>query len=131
MGKPIEVLILDDEIIVCERLQEYLERKGILTEIFTESQKALDRLKEKSFDVIITDVKMKEPTGIDVLTTVKKESYNSEVIVITGYSTVDTYRQAEYIGAFDFIAKPFQLSEIHKIVKKAAKKSRNKSLQKS
>jgi DNA-binding NtrC family response regulator len=131
MGKPIEVLVLDDEIIVGERLRDFLERKGIQVEVFTESIKALERLKEKSFDVIISDVKMKAPSGIDVLATVKKESYNSEVIVITGYSTVDTYRQAEYIGAFEFLAKPFQLSDIYKIVKKAAKKSRSRSLQKN
>jgi len=126
MGKLIEVLVLDDEIIVCERLKDYLEKKEISVEIFTESQKALDRLTEKTFDVIITDVKMQGPTGIDVLTTVKKESYKSEVIVITGYSSIETLRQAEYIGAFEFIAKPFQMSEIYQLVKKAAKKAQNR-----
>jgi DNA-binding NtrC family response regulator len=68
---------------------------------------------------------MQGPTGIDVLTIVKKESYKSEVIVITGYSSIETLRQAEYIGAFEFIAKPFQMSEIYHLVKKAAKKVRN------
>jgi DNA-binding NtrC family response regulator len=125
MDKPVEVLVLDDEAIVCERLKDYLERKDMSVEIFTESQKALERLKEKTFDVIITDVKMQGPTGIDVLTIVKKESYKSEVIVITGYSSIETLRQAEYIGAFEFIAKPFQMSEIYHLVKKAAKKVRN------
>jgi len=125
MRKLVEVLVLDDEIIVCERLKDYLERKGMSVEIFTESQKALNRLKEKTFNVIITDVKMKGPSGIDVLTTVKKESYKTEVIVITGYSSFETFRQAEYIGAFEFIAKPFQMSEIYNLVKKAAKKTRN------
>jgi DNA-binding NtrC family response regulator len=126
MERLIEVLVLDDELIVCERLKDYLERKEISVEIFTESQKALQRLQEKTFDVIITDVKMQGPTGIDVLTIVKKESYKTEVIVITGYSSVDTLRQAEYIGAFEFIAKPFQLSEIYHFVKKAAKKARSR-----
>lgn len=126
MDRSIKVLVLDDEIIVCERLKDYLERKQVSVEIFTESQKALERLQEKTFDVIITDVKMQGPTGIDVLTIVKKESYKSEVIVITGYSSIETLRQAEYIGAFEFIAKPFQMSEIYHLVKKAAKKARNR-----
>ena len=125
MDNPIQVLVLDDEIIVCERLKDYLEKKEIYVEIFTESQKALERLKEKTFDVIITDVKMKAPTGIDVLSIVKNESYKSEVIVITGYSSIETLREAEYIGAFEFIAKPFQMSEIFNLVKKAAKKVRS------
>ena len=122
MGKPVEVLVLDDEIIVCERLKDYLGKKGMSVEIFTESQKALIRLGEKTFDVIITDIKMQGLTGIDILTIVKKEAYKSEVIVITGYSSLETFRQAEYIGAFEFIAKPFQMSEIYQLVKKAAKK---------
>ena len=125
MDKMIEVLVLDDEPIVCERLKDYLEKKGISVEIFTESQKAIERLKEKTFDVLITDVKMQAPTGIDVLTIVKKESYKTEVIVITGYSSIETLRQAEFIGAFKFIAKPFQMSDIYQLVKKAAKKARS------
>jgi DNA-binding NtrC family response regulator len=126
MDRSIEVLVLDDEPIVCERLKDYLERKGISVEVFTESLKALERLKEKTFDVIITDVKMQAPTGIDVLTIVKKESYKTEVIVITGYSSIETLRQAEFIGAFKFIAKPFQMSDIYQLVRKAAKKARNR-----
>ena len=125
MDKTIEVLVLDDEPIVCERLKDYLEKKGISVEIFTESQKAVERLKEKTFDVLITDVKMQAPTGIDVLTIVIKESYKTEVIVITGYSSIETLREAEYIGAFKFIAKPFQMSDIYQLVKKAAKKARS------
>jgi len=128
MDKLIQVLILDDEIIVCERLKDYLGKKEMSVEIFTESKKALERLKEKTFDVIITDVKMQAPMGIDVLTIVKKESYKSEVIVMTGYSSIETLRQAEFIGAFEFIAKPFQMSEIYNLVKKAAKKARSRSL---
>ena len=124
MPKQIEVLVLDDEAIVCERLKDYLEKKGIMVESFTNSEKALEKLKEKTFDVIITDIKMQGPSGIDVLVTVKKEAYRSEVIIITGYGSFETFRQAEYVGAFEFISKPFQMSEIYNLVKKAAKKAR-------
>jgi len=127
MRKQIQVLVLDDEAIVCERLQEYLEKKGILVETFTDSVKALEKLKEKTFDVIITDMKMQGPTGMDVLVTAKKEGYRSEVIIITGYGSFETFREAEYVGAFEFISKPFQMSDIYNIVKKAAKKARKRS----
>jgi DNA-binding NtrC family response regulator len=127
MREQIKVLVLDDEQIVCERLQDYFEKKGIYVETFNESQKALERLKEKTFDVIVTDLKMQGPTGIDVLVAVKKESYKSEVIIITGYGSFETFREAEYVGAFDFIAKPFQMSEIYNLVKKAASKARRHS----
>ena len=127
MGEQIKVLVLDDEQTVCERLKDYFEKKGISVETYNEPQKALERLKEKTFDVIVTDLKMKGPTGIDVLVEVKKESYKSEVIIITGYGSFETFRQAEYVGAYDFIAKPFQMSEIYKLVKKAASKARKHS----
>ena len=124
MGKQIEVLVLDDEPIVCERLEDYLKKKGMYVETFNQSQKALERLEEKTFDVIITDMKMQGPSGMDVLVTVRKKSYKSEVIIITGYGSFETIREAEYVGAFDYISKPFQMAEIFNLVKKAAKKAR-------
>lgn len=123
----IDVLILDDEPIVCERLKEYMEKKGVSVETFTESSKALERIGEKNFDVIVTDFKMEGPTGIDVLVTVKKSASPAEVIIITGYGSSDTYREAEAVGAFSFVFKPFRMEEIYKLVMKAAKKARKRS----
>ena len=123
MSDEIEVLVLDDESIVCERLKDYLEKRGISVETFTDSRTALSRLEEKEFDVIVTDLKMGGPTGIDVLVSVKKSGYKSEVIIITGYGSIETSRDAEFGGAYAFIHKPFQMSDIHKLIKKAAKKA--------
>jgi DNA-binding NtrC family response regulator len=123
----IEVMVLDDESIVCERLQNYLEKKGMSVETFTESRKALDRLKEKKFDVVVTDMKMEGPTGMDVLLTIKQLEYDSEVIIITGYGTYETMREAEAVGVFEYIGKPFKMSDMHNLVKKAAKKARSQS----
>ena len=127
MGQDITVMVLDDEAIVCERLQDYLNKKGILVETFTESQKALNRLEEKSFDVIISDMKMEGPTGMDVLQAVKKGSYGTEVIIITGYGAYETFREAEAVGVFEYITKPFKMSDMYTLVKKAAKKARKHS----
>lgn len=124
MGKQIEVLVLDDEQIVCERLKDYLEKRDVIVETFNESQHALKRIEEKSFDVIITDLKMEGPTGIDVLVAVKKMAARAEVIIITGYGSFETVREAEFVGAFDYISKPFKLSDIYNLVKKAAQKAR-------
>jgi DNA-binding NtrC family response regulator len=121
-----EVMVLDDEPIVCERLQDFLEKKGMSVETFHESRKALERLKEKRFDVVITDMKMEGPTGMDVLLAVKKLEYNSEVIIITGYGTSETLREAEAVGAFEYIDKPFKMSDMYNLVKKAAKKARSR-----
>jgi len=127
MRKQIEVLVLDDEAIVCERLEDYFKKKKIAVETFVDPHKALKRLNEKTFDVIITDIKMKGPSGIDVLVTVKKEGYKSEVIIITGYGSFETFREAEFVGAYEFISKPFQMSHLYNLVIKAAKKARKRS----
>jgi len=124
VGKQIEVLVLDDEPIVCERLKDYLEKKEMMVETFNESRLALKRIEEKPFDVIITDLKMEGPTGIDVLVAAKKIAAKTEVIIITGYGSYETVRQAEFVGAFDYISKPFKMSDILNLVKKAAKKAR-------
>jgi len=126
VSERIEVLVLDDEPIVCERLKDFLEKKGVLTETFTDSRSALDRIREKPFDVIVTDLKMEGATGLDVLLTVKRGGYNSEVIIITGYGPFEALREAEAVGVFDYIAKPFVMSDLYGRIKKAAKKARKR-----
>jgi DNA-binding NtrC family response regulator len=118
-----EVLVLDDEAIVCERLKEHLESKGFEVETFTESQRAVDRLMEKTFDVVVTDLKMEGPSGLDVLRLVQDQGRGTQVIMITGYASVEAARAADYTGVYEFILKPFQLEEMAKLVKKAAKKA--------
>jgi len=117
------VLILDDEPVVCERLQEHLEKLGLAVEIYTDSQQAIDRLAEKRFSVVVTDLKMKGPTGIDVLRFVRDQSPGTQVIIITGYATMEAAREAEFTGVAGFITKPFQLESIGKLIKKTVAKA--------
>lgn len=122
MEKVKNVLILDDEPIVGERLKPVLEKAGFNVETFTESQKALDRLEEKKFHVVITDIRMSAPDGIDVLSFVKKRGLNTQVIVITGYGSIETVLDSKYLGAFSYVKKPFKMDELCKLVVKAAEK---------
>ena len=119
-------MVLDDEPLVCERLQSYLTKRGYQVETFTKSREALDRLNEKQFDVVLTDMKMEGPTGLDVLRIVREKNFGTEVIIITGFASIETAREAEIVGAFEFIAKPFLMSDIAKLIDKAVKKARKK-----
>jgi DNA-binding NtrC family response regulator len=123
MRKDISVMVLDDEPIVGERLQPILEREGFQVEVFTDSHKALARFEEKDFQVLVTDLKMAGPSGIDVLKYLKDHERDTEAIVITGYATIETARAAEFLNA-KFVTKPFELKQIAKMVHKAAKKFR-------
>lgn len=120
MKKDISVMVLDDEPIVGERLRPVLEKEGYQVEVFTDSQKALNRLEEKNFQVVVTDLKMPGPSGLDVLRFLKAHERDTKAIVITGYATIERAREAEGLEA-EFITKPFKLEQIVKLVDKAAK----------
>lgn len=116
------ILILDDETIVLNRLKPALEKVGYEVEVFSRSSEAADRITEKNFDIVITDLKMQGLNGIQFLTMVKERSPKTEVIVITGFATMETAKESFQKGVFDFLAKPFKLGEIQEIVRKAEAK---------
>ena len=111
-----KILILDDEPIVCERLKPALEKSGFEVETYTDSQKAIDRLVEKKFDVLVTDLKMQGPDGIDVLRFAREQAPATKVIIITGFATVDTAREAMRSGAVEFIPKPFKITQLRDLI---------------
>ncbi len=125
-NKKTSILILDDEPIVSKRLKPSLEKKGYEVETFTESFRALERVKQKKFDVVITDLKMEGMDGMQFLTEVKNMSPETEVIVITGFATMETAKQSFQKGVFDFLSKPFKLGEIAEAIKRAEQKRKSK-----
>lgn len=120
------ILILDDEPIVGKRLCPSLEKKGYQVETFTESLEALKRIRERNFDIVITDLKMEGIDGMQFLTEVKERSPRTEVIVITGFATMETAKESFQKGVFDFLAKPFKLGEITEVIRRAESKQQNR-----
>jgi DNA-binding NtrC family response regulator len=123
VGQKTQILILDDEPIVCRRLKPSLEKSGYEVETFINSDEALQRVRQKRFDVVITDIKMEGLDGLGFLAEIKKLSPGTEVIIITGFATMETAKRSFQEGSFDFVAKPFSLSEIQSIVQKAEQKA--------
>jgi len=119
-----QILILDDEPIVWKRLKPALEKVGYEVEAFTQSSNAMRRVQEKDFDIVVTDLKMEGIDGMAFMTEVKKRSPRTEVIVITGFATMETAKESFQKGVFDFLAKPFKRGELLEIVKKAEAKVR-------
>ena len=122
MKENFSICILDDEPIVGDRLQPELEDDGYEVEIFTDSASAISRLDKRCFDLFITDLKMEGIDGMGFLEEVKKRCQGSEVIMISGYATLESVRASFIKGAYDMIAKPFRIDEIRSAVKKAAKR---------
>lgn len=118
--KKLEVMVVDDEPIVGKRLKPALTRYGYDVEVFSNPVKAIDRFAEKEFDVVVTDLRMDNLNGIQVLEHVTAKSDKTKVIFITGYATVENAREALIKGAFDFIAKPFKPNDLRMAITKAA-----------
>ncbi len=126
MATKMKIMVLDDEPIVCKRLKPALEKQGYEVDAFTQSSEAMERLKETDYDIIITDLKMKGIDGMQLLTEAKTRRPETEVIVITGFATMETAKESFHKGVFDFVAKPFKLSEIQDVVSRAEAKIRSK-----
>ncbi len=127
MTEPLNVLVLDDEPIVGSRIKPSLERAGYRVEVMTDSQRALRRIQEVRFDIVVTDFKMSRVSGLDLLQAQKRLWPDTEVIIITGYATMETARKAAEFGVFDFIAKPFRLKELKEVLARAAESVRSKT----
>jgi DNA-binding NtrC family response regulator len=119
MGYRKEIMVVDDEPIVGERLKDFLEKDGHRVETFVDPRAALQRLEEKVFDLVISDIRMGDIDGIQIMERVFEKSRRMKVIMITGYATMDLARESMAKGAFDFIAKPFKLKEIRGTIAKA------------
>jgi DNA-binding NtrC family response regulator len=119
MSYQCDILIVDDEPIVGERLKAFIKKDGHRSEIFVDPSAALKRLEEKHFDIVISDIRMGEIDGIQVMQKVFQKSRRTKVIMITGYATLELARESLTKGAFDFIAKPFKLKEIRRTIEKA------------
>jgi len=121
MSEPLKVLLLDDEPIVGKRLKPALTKIGCEVEVFEDSRQALARIDQMDFDIVITDIRMDEVDGIEILEHVHQSSPRTKVIMITGYAMMSLAKKAMKKGAFDFIAKPFKPDDLRSVVARAAK----------
>jgi DNA-binding NtrC family response regulator len=121
MENNLELMVVDDEPIVGKRLKSALEKHGYRVEVFDSGRAAIQRLKEKRFDIVVSDVRMEDADGLEVLEAVKESSSRTKTILITGYATVELAHEALAKGAYDFLAKPFQPKDLRAMIEKAAR----------
>ena len=90
MDKQLKILIVDDEAVVCTRLKPALEKDGYYVETYTDSTRAKKRLDRYGFDIVVTDIKMAEVDGIELLGFIRQKWPKTRVIIISGFATVDS-----------------------------------------
>lgn len=123
-GNRAKLLIVDDDPVTLDLLTEVLTREGYDVQTALSGEEAITKAGDSLFDIVITDIRMGNKNGMDVLKAFKKVSPETTVIMITAFGSIDTAIEAIREGAFDYISKPFKLEEINLTIKKALEQRR-------
>jgi two-component system response regulator HydG len=113
------LLVVEDDPDMLALLQEHLQGEGYRVAALTSGREALARLRSEIFDVVITDLRMPDVDGMEVLRACREIQPEARVILVTAFGTVETAIRAIREGAFDYTTKPFRLEEISLLVAKA------------
>jgi CheY-like chemotaxis protein len=121
---PISALVVDDSPDIVALLRGLLEAEGHVVETAASGAAALGLLEEQVYDLVITDLKMSGPDGLEVLARARAVSPGTTVVIMTGYASLDTALRAIRGGAYDYITKPFGLDEIEVLLTNVADRIR-------
>lgn len=106
------ILIVDDDMVVRRSYLRSLESVSSNVEAACDGEEALQTMEKNPFDIVLLDMRMPGQDGMSVLRTIKQKWPDSEVVIITGYPTVDSAKEAVRLGAYDYLAKPVGPQEV-------------------
>ena len=124
MNRKANILIVDDEEVVRLSHMRSLEGADCNAQTAEGGRQALSVMEQHPFDVVLLDLRMPDLDGMDVLKTIKQRWPDSEVVVITGYPSIDTAKEAVRLGAFNYLAKPLDPNELLKAANDAVTQKR-------
>lgn len=122
MKERIGVLVIDDEPSVADALKLILDDNGYRAVVACSGRDGLEQARKRQFDVTITDLRLPDMSGLDVLNAILKQDSNSLVIIITAYGTSEAIKELMSRGALAVLPKPFFPSDILKIIGVEVKK---------
>jgi len=117
-----KVLIVDDEERFRTTMCRLLSIKGLDASTVGSGQEALEKIRQETYDVLILDIRMPEMGGLDVLSEVKSIDPFVEVIIMTGYASVDTARDIIKFGAYDYLLKPYDTDQLLEKIENACER---------
>src|SRR6478609_1290259 len=125
--KDIRILLVEDDRENCLMLKEVLGKWGYqVTEAYS-GEEAIDRSRKEAFDIVLTDIRMAKTSGLDVLRQFRKAHPRTQVIMMTGFGSVDTAVDSMKAGAFEYISKPFKFDEIKLTLRRAIEQLEGKA----
>ncbi|MBW1850241.1 MAG: sigma-54-dependent Fis family transcriptional regulator [Deltaproteobacteria bacterium] len=114
--KDFEILFVDDDKDILFIVEKYLSRQGYRVTVVDNGIKALGLVKKKDFDIVFTDFKMPEFDGLELLAAIKEYRPETEVVIVTGYGTMESAVKAMKFGSYDYIQKPFKLDALKALI---------------
>lgn len=115
----IKILVVDDERGLCAGIQEALKREGYIVDAANDGATALKRVGERLYNLVVTDMKMPEMSGLQLLKEAKQKSRDTQFILMTAYGTVESAVEAMKEGAYDYLSKPLDMQRLRALVLKA------------
>jgi DNA-binding NtrC family response regulator len=122
--RPTRLLVAEDEANLRLVIQKELQRLGYNVSVAPDGEAALRRLEESNVDVMLCDINMPRMDGMELLRRVRERANPPEIIMLTGHATVETAIEAMKLGAYDYLSKPYRITELDALVKQAADKRR-------
>jgi len=110
--KDARILLVDDETVFANNMSKLLTRRGYQVSAVNSGDAALQALMDKSFDVMVLDLKMPGMDGLATMHEMRKLGLFTEVLVLTGHGSIDTALEAIQLGAYDYLTKPCEIAEL-------------------
>jgi len=120
----VDILVVDDEKKMCALLQEDLEEAGFSVHVASSGAAALECLQRHGYALVISDIRMAPPDGMEILRAARERSPATDVVMMTAYASMQTAMKAMKLGAYDYITKPFDLEEMRLLVRRVMEKQR-------
>jgi DNA-binding response OmpR family regulator len=122
-----KILVVDDEENVCQSVKKILSRKGYTVANALNVEEAVKKINETAFDLVITDLMMPKTNGMELVQLIRDHYPELEVVMITGYASIESAVKATKLGAAGYLPKPFTPDELTDITEKALQSRKNKT----
>ena len=119
-----EILFVDDEREILSIVEEYLSLNGYKVTVADDGLRAFELIKEMGFDIVFTDLKMPGFSGLELLAATKEHRPETEVIIITGYGTIESAIEALKLGGYDYLQKPIKLERVKLLIDRIIEKKK-------
>src|SRR5438876_6622229 len=119
MQKKAQVLIVDDDPVTADMIQQALEKENYELTVVNSGNAAIRKGRERKFHLILTDLRMPDIDGLEVLSFFRKEQSEAIVVLMTAFGSSSSAIESIQQGAYDYISKPFQIDELRNVIRKA------------